>query len=149
MKTFEPLALLALLALAAMLATACHDDDADDGLGDNTGSSCEAVDECFPDVADGGLVGDPICLDAVQGGYCTHTCTDDADCCAAEGECATELLQLCAPFQSEGESYCFLSCEVLPEGYDDGNVYCQEFAHPDFICRSTGGGSENRKVCVP
>jgi hypothetical protein len=147
MRTSALLAVSASLALVA-LATACHDDD-DDGLGNNTGSSCESVAECFPDVADGGLIGDPICLDNVEGGYCTHTCTVDADCCAAAGECSNDLAQVCAPFESTDDKYCFLSCELLPEGYDDGNVYCQEWAHPDFICRSTGGGSENRKVCVP
>jgi hypothetical protein len=148
MKTTHALALFVSF-VASWSAAACHDDHGDGGLGSNTGSSCESPDECFPDVADGGLVGDPICLDRVEGGYCTHTCTADTDCCAAEGECPNDLDQVCAPFESAGEYYCFLSCEVLPDGYEDSNAYCQEFAHPDFICRSTGGGSDNRKVCVP
>ena len=145
------IALLAALALAAT-APACHDDDDDGGdLGENTGAPCETADECFPDVADGGLIGDPVCLDRVEDGYCTHTCADDADCCAAEGECTNDLPQLCAPFESTGDYFCFLSCEEadLPAEYEDANEYCQEWAHPEFICRSTGGGADNRKVCVP
>ena len=31
----------------------------------------------------------------------------------------------------------------------DPTEFCQREAHPDFICRSSGGGSNNRKVCVP
>jgi hypothetical protein len=147
MKTLKPIALLMALALPTALATACHDDD--EGAGENTGTTCEIADECYPEVAEGELAGDPVCMDIGDDGYCTHTCIDDADCCAADGECSTGLTQLCAPFTSEGETYCFLSCEELPEGYDDGNVYCQEYAHPSFICRSTGGGSDNKKVCVP
>ena len=27
-------------------------------------------------------------------------------------------------------------------------MYCADY-HRDFICRSSGGGSANRKVCVP
>jgi hypothetical protein len=48
--------------------------------------------------------------------------------------------------------FCFLSCEdedLADVGYDDGNAYCGYYAHSAFSCRSTGGGSENRKVCVP
>ena len=30
----------------------------------------------------------------------------------------------------------------------DADDYCQGY-HRDFICRSTGGGANNRKVCVP
>ncbi|HTM46133.1 MAG TPA: hypothetical protein VL137_14335, partial [Polyangiaceae bacterium] len=34
-------------------------------------------------------------------------------------------------------------------GAADDQAFCQRFAGPDFICRSSGGGSMNRKVCVP
>ena len=49
---------------------------------------------------------------------------------------------------------CFLGCERADiEGWDGGvvdeNEYCQRQVHSDFICRSSGGGSQNRKVCVP
>jgi hypothetical protein len=39
---------------------------------------------------------------------------------------------------------CFLSCEDVG---DDDNGYCHEHASAAFNCRSTGGGSANRKVC--
>jgi hypothetical protein len=31
----------------------------------------------------------------------------------------------------------------------ESTSYCQHYADAAFGCRSTGGGSENRKVCVP
>jgi hypothetical protein len=45
---------------------------------------------------------------------------------------------------------CFLSCEAddIPDDRDE-QQYCQDEASRDFICRSSGGGSQNRKVCVP
>jgi len=149
MKTLKPVALFAAVALSTSLAAACDDDDGIDA-GENTGSACATADECYPDVAEGELAGEPICMDIGDDGYCTHTCTDDADCCAAAGECSSGLAQLCAPFTSDPDTYCFLSCEAedLPEGYEE-NAYCQEYAHPAFNCRSTGGGSDNKKVCVP
>jgi len=85
-------------------------------------------------------------------GYCTHHCATDADCCAVPGECRSGYPEVCGPFESTGEMVCFLSCEsptVAAAGYNDDMLYCQTFANPDFICRSTGGGSQNRKVCVP
>jgi hypothetical protein len=75
----------------------------------------------------------------------------DADCCAIPGECKTPHPQVCSPFESAGQKYCFLSCEnavVSQSGYDE-SVYCSTYAHSAFGCRSSGGGSENRKVCVP
>jgi hypothetical protein len=48
---------------------------------------------------------------------------------------------------------CLLSCEEADIAGDpdaeDGNDFCQQNASWDFICRSSGGGSENRKVCMP
>ena len=52
---------------------------------------------------------------------------------------------------------CFLSCEgsdlLAADGSNTGDIdeqeFCQREASSDFICRSSGGGSENRKVCVP
>jgi len=29
------------------------------------------------------------------------------------------------------------------------DAFCEENAGPGFICRSTGGGQANRRVCVP
>ena len=135
-----------------------------DGDGDDsrpppgeTGSFCETADECFPDVAEGELLGEAICLDRVDDGYCTHECTVDEDCCAVEGECTLDARQVCSPFESTGTMMCFLSCEgsdlAAAEDWDDPpedeSDYCQKGAGADFICRSSGGGAANRKVCVP
>lgn len=133
--------ILSILILAAALA-GCDDDKPER---ENTGNSCETVDECYPEVDHGDLTGEVVCMDRVEEGYCTHHCTTNTDCCAVENECESEFPQVCAPFESTGEMYCFLSCE----GVEDENNYCQENAHPSFICRSTGGGGLNRKVCVP
>lgn len=120
------------------------------GSPEQTGAICEVPSDCYPDVADGELVGEALCLTEVRGGYCTHSCASDDDCCAAEGECETDLEQVCSPFQSTGDMMCFLSCEAddIPDDRDE-QAYCQEEASRDFICRSSGGGSNNRKICVP
>lgn len=134
--------------LAFGMGVACGDDE--DGL-DNAGQACEMADECYEDLGQDRdmLAGDPLCLYDVPGGYCTHLCQTDADCCAVEGECDDGIPQVCAPFQSTGMMMCFLSCEATVVGDGDDGAYCHEHAHPDFGCRSTGGGSQNRKVCVP
>lgn len=149
---------LAIAALGAALAlSACGSDDEDDGASgpntgspEQTGSTCESPNECYPDVAEGQLLGEALCLAEVRGGYCTHTCSADEDCCAAEGECETDLHQVCSPFQATGQMMCFLSCEAgdIPDGLDE-QQYCQREASRDFICRSSGGGAQNRKICVP
>ncbi len=157
---FEIHRVLVVAAAAAFLIPGCGDDDDDGGTPAGTGGSrpegtgafCEAPSDCFPDVAEGEIDGEILCLDRVEDGYCTHECEVDDDCCAAEGECEEGLHQVCSPFESTGERMCFVSCE--PEdldaaGEDDEGTYCQKRASPDFICRSSGGGSENRKVCVP
>jgi hypothetical protein len=53
---------------------------------DDTGAACTVADDGYPDVAEGELQGEPVCIDRVRDGYCTHTCESDDDCCAAEGE---------------------------------------------------------------
>lgn len=120
------------------------------GSPEQAGATCEVDSECYPHVAEGELIGDALCLTEVRGGYCTHTCNGDEDCCAAEGECETNLSQVCSPFQSTGQMMCFLSCERddIPDNRDE-QTYCQQEASRDFICRSSGGGSNNRKICVP
>jgi hypothetical protein len=106
------------------------------------------------------LSGPAECLDKASGGYCTHECAADTDCCAIAGECRTTLKQVCAPFESTGKKYCFLSCEdadlrpPADAGADasspvDPNEYCRREALESFACRSTGGGNQNRKVCWP
>jgi hypothetical protein len=120
---------------------------------EETGSVCEVDSECFPDIEEGMLMGEALCLTRVHDGYCTHTCVEDTDCCAVPGECQTDLPQVCSPFESAPDKMCLLSCEAADiEGdpdAEDANAFCQRNASSDFICRSSGGGSENRKVCMP
>lgn len=146
---FAPL-LAAALALALGLLVGCGDDDPPGPTA--TGQACASGDQCYPGVADGALLGDAVCLDRVENGYCTHHCTQDSDCCAVSGECPDSRAEVCGPFESTGEMYCFLSCEnadVEETGIDDADDYCARYASAAFHCRSTGGGSKNRKVCVP
>jgi hypothetical protein len=144
-------------------AGACSNDDDGDGGNppptespEQTGKPCETVADCFPEVDHTLLAGEVQCLDRVRDGYCTHLCETDEDCCAVEGECDTDLRQVCSPFESTGLKMCFLSCEGgdLGAAADAGETpdeqeFCQQEASSEFICRSSGGGSENRKVCVP
>lgn len=151
-------------ALAAVVAAValggCDNDEGSSrgGSPEQAGEACVSPDDCYPDVADPTLLAGAVeCLDRVQDGYCTHQCDTDADCCAVPGECDTPLPQVCAPFESTGLRMCFLSCEqdALDQAeaagfeFTDDAAFCQRYAHPRFGCRSTGGGSENRKVCVP
>jgi hypothetical protein len=132
----------------------------DSGSPELTGQSCTVEAECYP-ALDGATLqgGAAVCLSHILGGYCTHVCTKDEDCCALPGECRTALRQVCAPFESTGQMLCFLSCEdrdirTADAGADvsiptDPATYCQAEVAADFGCRSTGGGAENRKVCIP
>lgn len=124
--------------------------------GESTGQSCAAPSECYPAIDGAALAGEAVCLDRVSGGYCTHLCKVDTDCCAVPGECKTGIAQVCSPFESTGQNMCFLSCEAadLRPAPDGGAVldeatYCTTYAGRDFKCRSSGGGNKNRKVCVP
>ena len=135
---------LALIGLAAC--------GGDDSAGEQTSQACKAASECYAGIDAKSLKGEPICLDRVTNGYCTHQCTQDSDCCAASGECRTGHPQVCAPFESTGQKYCFLSCEeeiVTEAKSSDASAYCASYANAAFGCRSTGGGSQNRKVCTP
>jgi hypothetical protein len=143
------------LLLLVTLACGKDDDKADageTGSPDQVGSVCLVPEDCYPAVDHAELAGQVECLDRVPEGYCTHQCDTDEDCCAIEGECATTLPQVCAPFESTELRMCFLSCEaadVAGSGAENDQAFCQEFVSPWFICRSSGGGSDNRKVCVP
>jgi hypothetical protein len=153
------------LCAGAALSTGCSDDDeSNDGNAgtagtrpEDTGAACDSPDDCYPGVADRmTLAGEVQCLDRVEDGYCTHLCTTDDDCCAATGECKTGIRQVCSPFESTNMMMCFLSCEdvdlvAADAGVVDvdANEYCQREASPEFICRSSGGGAQNRMVCVP
>jgi hypothetical protein len=140
------------LALTCSALPACGDDDDGNDGPTNTGQACASVDQCYPGIMQDTLEGEAECLDRVEGGYCTHHCTQDSDCCAVPGECPDNHAQVCGPFESTGEMYCFLSCEdadLEAAKLSDGDQYCQTYASAAFHCRSTGGGSENRKVCLP
>jgi hypothetical protein len=145
------------LSIAVALLGACGDDDPagaeqrSPGSPEETASACASAAECFEGVE---VVGKALCLDRVRGGHCTHTCETDEDCCAVEGECDSGLEQVCSPFESASETMCFLSCEADRieadrEDFENDGEYCQRRVSPDFICRSSGGGSNNRKICVP
>jgi hypothetical protein len=143
---------LAALGLIAGALPGCGDDDDGDGGPTNTGQACQSVDQCYPGIMQDTLLGEAECLDRVEGGYCTHHCTEDSDCCAVPGECPGDRNQVCGPFESTGEMYCFLSCEdedLEAAKVTDADAYCQTYVSAAFHCRSTGGGSQNRKVCVP
>lgn len=130
------------------LLTACGGDNP---VIEQTSQTCDIASECYPRLDAAALQGEPVCLDRVPDGYCTHLCEQDSDCCAVSGECSTGHPQVCAPFESTGMKYCFLSCEadVVKQAKLDDSVYCSQYANESFGCRSTGGGSENRKVCMP
>lgn len=136
---------------AAFVFVGCGgDDDVPPAAPEQPDPICAEEDECYTGVADGALVGDALCLTDVRGGYCTHTCTADEDCCAAEGECAADLDQVCSPYQSNGQAMCFLSCgpDNVSEIVDE-QEFCQAAAGRDFVCRTSEEGSEERKICVP
>jgi len=150
---------LLILTLAGLCAVGgCNDDDEAPPAGnagrqsvEHTGATCDVPDDCYPDVADKTTIkGTVECMARVRDGYCTHTCTAITDCCTATGECKTDLVQVCSPFESEPTQKCFVSCEDadMPAG-EDPEVFCQREASPDFSCRSSGGGSANRKICMP
>jgi hypothetical protein len=86
------------------------------------------------------------CLGGGDAGFCTATCAVDADCAAIDGTGSRQdLAWVCAPFESEAGLHCFPSCEEAPEDETDPDAAC-----PDgTTCRSTGGGSDNRKICFP
>jgi hypothetical protein len=115
----------------------------------NTGAGCMVAKDCYANVT--GIHGQVSCLTQVTGGYCTHSCSTDADCCAAKNECsdATAHPEVCAPLENNGATNCFLSCEGDVLQGMDPDAYCASFANHNFTCRSTGGGSANRKVCLP
>jgi len=122
------------------------------GGSQSVGASCTSASSCYPGVTASSIKGTVTCLTQISGGYCTHTCSADSDCCAASGECKSGFKELCAPFESTGTSYCFLSCEAADiQASGAGNMapdtYCQTYAGASFTCRSTGGGANNKQFC--
>jgi len=132
---------LSICVLAVLLAAGCGCDE----HGSDNPFVCETPEDCYPGIDPADLPGDVVCQDRVEGGYCTHLCTTDDECCSVEGECAEGFVQVCSPLESSPEKYCFYSCE----GMEDAEAFCAEYAHSSFHCRSTGGGTENRMVCLP
>src|SRR5947207_1844368 len=110
-----------------LLASACGSSGGSSSPPTQTGQSCTAAAQCYPGLQEGGaLKGTVTCLTQVSGGYCTHTCSVDTDCCAVNGECTASRPQVCSPFESTAQKYCFLSCEdstVRAANAADANTY--------------------------
>jgi hypothetical protein len=146
--------LVVLTALGIGWIPACSSANRSTGIS-QVGQSCTAANQCYTTLDPGTLQGQVACLTQLPNGYCTHTCQSDSDCCAIPGECPSGFKQVCASFESTGHNYCFLSCEssdiaAAPDGATtDPSLYCQMWAGATFTCRSTGGGSKNRKFCGP
>lgn len=119
------------------------------------GQECTSVSECYVGLDAAALQDQVTCLTQLQNGYCTHTCTSDADCCGVPGECPKGFKETCSPFESTGQTYCFLACDSASLAADPGvgttsaSTFCQDWANPTFTCRSTGGGSSNQQFCGP
>ncbi len=126
------------------------------GTTNTTGQTCSAASQCYALVADASTIkGTVTCLtQGVPNGYCTHTCTQNSDCCSVPGECPNDFPEVCASYESTGQKYCFLSCAAsaissVDAGTTDPTTYCQRWASASFTCRSTGGGSQNQQFCGP
>ena len=147
------------LAVATALVVACSGSSGSVGPpaggAPSTGQTCSQASQCYGGLPDASVHGQVTCLTQLAGGYCTHECQADADCCATPGECPDGRAEVCASFESSGKMYCFLSCEAAaiaaaPDGGSaDPTTYCQQWASASFTCRSTGGGNNNRKFCGP
>ncbi|WP_394846231.1 hypothetical protein LZC95_02055 [Pendulispora brunnea] len=148
MKTLHRFASI-IAGCLALVACSSSSSDSDDRP-PPTGLTCSNPNQCYSGLDAAALRGNVVCLTELKDGYCTHTCSEDADCCAIAGECANGIKEVCSPVQSAEQKYCVLSCESanLPAGAD-ANAFCRERANPNFTCHSTGGGSQNRKFCGP
>jgi len=147
--------MMGMLSSSLLLPFACGSDNPPPPPPEQAGSSCTVATvaaDCYPNLDGGALQGGTrVCIDKVPGGYCSHFCTMDADCCAVPGECNTPHPEVCAPFENMTMKYCFLSCEnadLADAGVTDGNTFCATYAHAGLTCRATGGGAP-RKVCMP
>jgi hypothetical protein len=108
-----------MVTLTLIAAASCGGDDLYDACGSD--SDCSAPDGKTP-----------VCVKPDTEGFCSWSCSVDGDC---KGD--DDVVRICASYESTSGVYCFPSCEngaACPEG---------------FSCRSTGGGSKNRKVCYP
>src|SRR5262249_4738977 len=148
MRTLHVSLFLTLMVVAVVGCAGCGDSK------EQAGSACTMASQCYPLVPNPSTIhGMVVCLTQYQGGYCTHTCAADTDCCAINGECRTGFKQVCSPFENQPTTYCFLSCEAADiaaapnGGVTDPNAFCQRFGGPSMSCRSTGGGSANPHFC--
>lgn len=105
------------------------------GCGEELYATCEVADDC--EVPSDEV--EATCLPKAGEGFCTWTCGTDADCDDPDRDDREpdDVGLVCASFEDEEGAWCFPPC--------DGDDGCP----PDFTCRSTGGGSENQKVCFP
>ena len=97
---------------------------------------CEVADDCAEYIPDSAT---PVCLDKSGQGFCSWECAVDADCADDPNE---DFAYVCSSFESTDGLYCFPSCN---EDSDSETDVCPE----GFGCRSTGGGSDNRRICFP
>ena len=103
------------------------------GSGTDAYRPCDAPEDC--EVPEGE---EAVCLDKAEQGFCSLECGEDSDC---EGVDEDEFDYVCASFESEAAMYCFPACA---QDAEEG-----EECPGDLTCRSTGGGSDNRKMCFP
>jgi len=98
--------------------------------------ACEQPEHCEDVVPEGATAE---CVEKTDGGFCSWSCDTDPDC---DGDLDDEWTFVCAPFESTPGMYCFPACA---EDEDEDTADC-----PDgYGCRSSGGGSDNRKICFP
>lgn len=117
------------LILGVALLTSCG--------GRNTYLACGGPEDCdVPEDVDA------VCLDKSGEGFCSSECGVDDDCdYAEETEEGADYDFVCASFESENGLFCFPACV---DGAEEG-----EECPGGMTCRSTGGGSDNRKICFP
>jgi hypothetical protein len=116
-----------------------------------TGHAYMKPSDCYSGLDAGALSGMVVCL-PLHAGYCSHTCTTDTDCCKVAGECPGGIKEVCAPLQSNPQTYCFVSCaaaDITATGDGGADSFCQSVAGAGFTCHSTGGGAGNKKFCGP
>lgn len=122
----------ALLAICVLSIASCNKDSKDDD--DDVYLACEEPEDCVvPEDRDA------VCLEKADEGFCSWECDADSDCDDADDG---DFDFVCASFESEEALYCFPACNEDAEEEEDE-------CPGSMTCRSTGGGSDNRKICFP
>lgn len=98
--------------------------------------ACDVAEDCTDQPDDHSAE----CLDKGGEGFCTWSCTSDADCALDDGDPWT---MVCASFESSEGTWCFPACQ------NDDAVDEDEICPGNLGCRSTGGGTDNQRVCFP